>query len=240
MNCPRLNVHGTGLDDKGLPVIPTDVVSPAMWLTAARTLTRLAELGERAGPGVHAGEPEHRRRPSAHPVRQGRGHPGAGRGRRQSLPANESRPLPRTDRRGEPDPTGRTGAARASARSRSRTSPVAANPAPARSTTRRSPPRSTGSATTASSRLEAFASGDSVAGARPLPPCVRRSRDAVSAAKLAFNASCPRHRARTRLVSSTPRSGVRRGRPRIRAPRPASTCPSPPASPAVPARAPRR
>jgi hydroxypyruvate isomerase len=49
LNCPRLNVHGTGLDDKGLPVIPTDVVSPAMWLTAARTLTRLAELGERAG-----------------------------------------------------------------------------------------------------------------------------------------------------------------------------------------------
>jgi hydroxypyruvate isomerase len=49
LNCPRLNVHGTGLDDKGLPVVPTDVVSPAMWLTAVRTLTRLAELGERAG-----------------------------------------------------------------------------------------------------------------------------------------------------------------------------------------------
>src|SRR6476469_4355157 len=49
LNCPRLNVHGTGLDDKGLPVIGTDVVSPEMWLTAARTLSRLAELGERAG-----------------------------------------------------------------------------------------------------------------------------------------------------------------------------------------------
>jgi hydroxypyruvate isomerase len=49
LNCPRLNVHGTGLDDKGLPVIPTDVVSPEMWLTAARTLTSLASLGERAG-----------------------------------------------------------------------------------------------------------------------------------------------------------------------------------------------
>jgi hydroxypyruvate isomerase len=49
LDCPRLNVHGTGLDDKGLPVVPTDVVSPAMWLTAVRTLTRLAELGERAG-----------------------------------------------------------------------------------------------------------------------------------------------------------------------------------------------
>ena len=49
LNCPRLNVHGTGLDGDGLPVIGTDVVSPAMWLTAANTLARLAELGERAG-----------------------------------------------------------------------------------------------------------------------------------------------------------------------------------------------
>lgn len=49
LDCPRLNVHGTGLDDRGLPVVPADVVTPAMWLTAARTLTRLAELGERAG-----------------------------------------------------------------------------------------------------------------------------------------------------------------------------------------------
>jgi hydroxypyruvate isomerase len=49
LNCPRLNVHGTGLDDKGLPVIATEIVSPEMWLTAARTLTRLAQLGERAG-----------------------------------------------------------------------------------------------------------------------------------------------------------------------------------------------
>jgi hydroxypyruvate isomerase len=49
LNCPRLNVHGTGLDNKGLPVLGTYVVSPEMWLTAARTLTRLAELGERAG-----------------------------------------------------------------------------------------------------------------------------------------------------------------------------------------------
>ncbi len=51
-------------------------------------------------------------------------------------------------------------------------------------------------------------------------------------------ASSPRLRARPRLVSSTPRSGVRRGRPLIRAPRRASTCPSPPASQAVQARVP--
>jgi len=49
LDCPRLNVHGTGLDPRGLPVRSTDVVTPAMWLTAARTLGRLAELGERAG-----------------------------------------------------------------------------------------------------------------------------------------------------------------------------------------------
>jgi hydroxypyruvate isomerase len=49
LDCPRLNIHGTGLDGEGLPVIPSESVSPAMWLTAARTLTRLAELGERAG-----------------------------------------------------------------------------------------------------------------------------------------------------------------------------------------------
>jgi hydroxypyruvate isomerase len=49
LDCPRLNVHGTGLDPNGLPVLATEVVTPAMWLQAARTLTRLAELGERAG-----------------------------------------------------------------------------------------------------------------------------------------------------------------------------------------------
>jgi len=49
LDCPRLNVHGTGLDERGLPVVATEVVTPAMWLQAARTLGRLAKLGERAG-----------------------------------------------------------------------------------------------------------------------------------------------------------------------------------------------
>jgi hydroxypyruvate isomerase len=49
LDCPRLNLHGTGLGDRGLPVHASQVVSPRMWLTAARTLTRVAELGERAG-----------------------------------------------------------------------------------------------------------------------------------------------------------------------------------------------
>ena len=49
LDCPRLNLHGTGLDDQGLPLMPSESVPPAMWLTAAKTLARLAELGERAG-----------------------------------------------------------------------------------------------------------------------------------------------------------------------------------------------
>ncbi|MEV6057417.1 TIM barrel protein [Streptomyces sp. NPDC052107] len=50
LGCPRLNLHGTGLDDKGLPVAPvTGAATGAMWINAHRTLTRLAELGERAG-----------------------------------------------------------------------------------------------------------------------------------------------------------------------------------------------
>ena len=49
LDCPRLNVHGTGLDPQGLPVLPSTGATPAMWLTAVRTLDRLATLGERAG-----------------------------------------------------------------------------------------------------------------------------------------------------------------------------------------------
>ncbi|MYR08857.1 TIM barrel protein [Gordonia sp. SID5947] len=49
LGCPNLNVHGTGLGPEGLPVTPVEVVTPDMWLTAADTLRRLAELGERHG-----------------------------------------------------------------------------------------------------------------------------------------------------------------------------------------------
>ncbi|MGF6761591.1 hydroxypyruvate isomerase [Paraburkholderia sp. GAS33] len=49
LDCPRLNLHGTGLDGRGLPVKPTPVVSGAMWLAAQRSLGRIAALGERAG-----------------------------------------------------------------------------------------------------------------------------------------------------------------------------------------------
>ncbi|KQT41975.1 hydroxypyruvate isomerase [Aureimonas sp. Leaf454] len=49
IDCPRLNLHGTGLDGKGLPVVPCAVVTGAMWLKAVDTLRRIADLGEEAG-----------------------------------------------------------------------------------------------------------------------------------------------------------------------------------------------
>ncbi|WP_063732357.1 TIM barrel protein [Streptomyces sp. RTd22] len=48
LDCPRLNLHGTGLGPQGLPVRPVHDVTPAMWLTAADTLRRIAALGEEA------------------------------------------------------------------------------------------------------------------------------------------------------------------------------------------------
>jgi hydroxypyruvate isomerase len=49
LGIPRLNLHGTGLDGRGLPVRPVAVVTGPMWLKAAKTLDRLAELGRRHG-----------------------------------------------------------------------------------------------------------------------------------------------------------------------------------------------
>ncbi|TNM66910.1 TIM barrel protein [Streptomyces sp. NP160] len=47
----RLNVHGTGLDGDGLPVVPVGPggATPTMWLRAVRTLEALAALGEEHG-----------------------------------------------------------------------------------------------------------------------------------------------------------------------------------------------
>lgn len=47
--CPSLNLHGTGLDGRGMPVVPVEVVTGEMWLAAEHTLRRIAELGEREG-----------------------------------------------------------------------------------------------------------------------------------------------------------------------------------------------
>lgn len=45
INPPRLNLHGTGLDNKGLPIRPLATVTEANFVTAVGTLGRLAELG---------------------------------------------------------------------------------------------------------------------------------------------------------------------------------------------------
>lgn len=42
----RLNLHGTGLGDGGIPIAQTDVVTGAMWLKARDTLNRICDLGE--------------------------------------------------------------------------------------------------------------------------------------------------------------------------------------------------
>lgn len=49
IDVPRLNLHGTGLDPKGLPVLPRESVSGREWVRAVDTLRRIAELGVAAG-----------------------------------------------------------------------------------------------------------------------------------------------------------------------------------------------
>jgi hydroxypyruvate isomerase len=49
LGIPRLNLHGTGLDDRGLPVKPAHQITGAMWIKAYQTLNRLADLGEKHG-----------------------------------------------------------------------------------------------------------------------------------------------------------------------------------------------
>lgn len=49
LGCPSLNLHGTGLDSRGLPVNPLTAVSGGQWLAAAATLDDIARLGESAG-----------------------------------------------------------------------------------------------------------------------------------------------------------------------------------------------
>lgn len=45
----RLNLHGTGLGDGGIPIWKHDVVTGAMWLKARDTLHRICDLAEREG-----------------------------------------------------------------------------------------------------------------------------------------------------------------------------------------------
>lgn len=45
----RLNLHGTGLGDGGLPLRPVETVTGAMWLKARDTLCRIADMAEEEG-----------------------------------------------------------------------------------------------------------------------------------------------------------------------------------------------
>jgi hydroxypyruvate isomerase len=45
----RLNLHGTGLGDGGIPIVKTEVVTGAMWLKARDTLNRICDLAENEG-----------------------------------------------------------------------------------------------------------------------------------------------------------------------------------------------
>jgi hydroxypyruvate isomerase len=47
LNVARLNLHGTGLGDRGLPVAPCETVTGPMWLKARDTLDRIADLAEK-------------------------------------------------------------------------------------------------------------------------------------------------------------------------------------------------
>jgi hydroxypyruvate isomerase len=49
LNIARLNLHGTGLGEGGLPVTPCEIVTGAMWLKARDTLSRIADLGAEHG-----------------------------------------------------------------------------------------------------------------------------------------------------------------------------------------------
>ena len=45
----RLNLHGTGLGDGGVPIWQHDIVSGEMWLKARDTLHRICDLAEAEG-----------------------------------------------------------------------------------------------------------------------------------------------------------------------------------------------
>lgn len=49
IDSPRLNLHGTGLGEGGIPVVPHEIVTGEDWVHAAETLRQVADLGASAG-----------------------------------------------------------------------------------------------------------------------------------------------------------------------------------------------
>ena len=128
----RYNLHGTGLDSRGHAETPSESGSGAMWLKAKETLKTRRRHGRGGRRGLHARKPQPGGRPSRRALRARWGHDRAGLFDRQSAAAAQPRPLPRPDRRGEPDRALPQGACPGSARSRWPTYRAAANRAPAR------------------------------------------------------------------------------------------------------------
>jgi hydroxypyruvate isomerase len=49
LNVARLNLHGTGLGDGGIPIAQTQMVTGVMWLKARDTLNRICDMAEEEG-----------------------------------------------------------------------------------------------------------------------------------------------------------------------------------------------
>jgi hydroxypyruvate isomerase len=49
LSVARLNLHGTGLGDGGIPIAQTQALTGKMWLKARDTLNRICDLGEELG-----------------------------------------------------------------------------------------------------------------------------------------------------------------------------------------------
>jgi hydroxypyruvate isomerase len=45
----RLNLHGTGLGDRGIPIVQSEATTGAMWLKARDTLNRICDMAEKEG-----------------------------------------------------------------------------------------------------------------------------------------------------------------------------------------------
>ena len=102
LGCPRLNLHGTGLDALGQPVDPVEEVTGRMWLPHAtpwasspRWPSRPASSSRWRTSTPRWTIPACRSRGPRTPCPRGGG--------RQPWPAAQPGPLPRADRRGEPD-----------------------------------------------------------------------------------------------------------------------------------------
>jgi hydroxypyruvate isomerase len=90
----RLNLHGTGLGEGGLPVQPIEVLTGAMWLKAQDTLRRIADMAEEEDVVFTL---ENLNLPADHPgVPFGRAEDTL---RQSSASSSQSRSLPRPDRR---------------------------------------------------------------------------------------------------------------------------------------------